>query len=333
MPLITGRENVQGVYCDAAQRGWVIPAFGVENLTTAEAVLCAATQHGRRIGCADVPIILAMTNLYPQRRQSVNYTHTRKWDIGLRLFLADLAVITSSESPFASPRVMVHLDHIQHDLDRPLLAWDMTGFSSIMFDASTLPFAQNIEATRKFMGTHGERIVVEAACDEIAAGGGASRELTTSDRAEEFLSKTRVDLLVANLGSEHRASSANVYYDSDRARQIRERIGSRLVLHGCSSVPRNQLRSLFEDGIRKVNVWTALERDSSPKLMKEMVVNAAKVIGSEKAQLLKKEGLLGPKVDASSSAQVDYFTTCYRQSVIFEAMKECVLDYLAIWYT
>lgn len=332
MPLVRGRQKVEAVYQDAAQHGWVIPAFGVENLTTTEAVLSAAKEHGNRIGHPDIPISLAMTSLYPQRRQSVNYTHTRRWDIGLRLFLGDLAVLTASDSPFADLRVLVHLDHIQHDLDRVLLAWDLTQFSSIMFDASTLPFEENIQATRKFMDEHGDLIVVEGACDEIPTSGEAHCELTAPERAEQFLVRTGVDFVVANLGTEHRASLADLRYHSDLARRIMGRIGSRLVLHGCSSVSRDQLGTLFQDGICKVNIWTALERDSGPKLLREMVANAAKVTGSEMAMSLMNDGLLGPKADTSSSAQLDYFTTSYRQSVVFEAMMAIVLDYLGVWY-
>ena len=63
MPLVTSRNRVLDVYADAAQRGWVVPTFCSENLTTTEAVLSAAREHGERIGTPDIPITLAITNL------------------------------------------------------------------------------------------------------------------------------------------------------------------------------------------------------------------------------------------------------------------------------
>jgi len=44
---------------------------------------------------------------------------------------------------------MVHLDHIQFDDDKELLTWDMDQFSSIMFDASKLPFKENMQLTKQ----------------------------------------------------------------------------------------------------------------------------------------------------------------------------------------
>lgn len=90
MPLILNREAVLRVYDDAGRCGWVIPAFNSENLTTTEAILEAALEYSRRTGKPDLPITIGITNNYSHRSQSVNYTHTRKWDIGLKLFLSDI---------------------------------------------------------------------------------------------------------------------------------------------------------------------------------------------------------------------------------------------------
>ncbi|MHB9038872.1 MAG: class II fructose-bisphosphate aldolase, partial [Armatimonadota bacterium] len=157
MPLVLDRNNVLDVYADAAQRGWVVPTFCAENLTTIEAVLSAAKEYGDWLGHGSIPVTIAITNLYAHRSQSTNYTHTRQWDIGLKLFMADLEVLTSEDSPFADLNVMVHLDHIQPDLDHELLGWDMNRFSSIMFDASAVPFERNIEQTAQFVEQHGRK--------------------------------------------------------------------------------------------------------------------------------------------------------------------------------
>lgn len=333
MALITDRNNVLDVYADAAQRGWVIPAFGVENLTTTEAVLAAAKEYGEKIGVPSVPVTVALTNLYSHRSQTTNYTHTGRWDIGLRLFMADLKILTGPDSPFAKVNVMVHLDHVQHDLDEPLLAWDMGQFSSIMYDASTLPFDLNIQATRRFVEERRHEIVIEGACDEIVdATGEEVSILTTPEKAEEYASKTGADMIVADLGTEHRASAKDLKYHADLARQIKERIGPKIVLHGTSSVPADQVRTLYSDGVCKVNIWTALERDSSPALLEDMVKNAAKVAGPNVAKKLADEGYLGINSDITSKAHLDYFTTVYRQGIVFEQMKRIVRESLELWY-
>ena len=333
MPVISARTQVLEVYAEAAERRWVVPCFCSENLTTTEAVLAATKAYGEQIGRDDLPITLAICNQYPHRTQSTYYTHTRRWDVGLRLFVADIGVLTAPGAPFARLRVMIHLDHIQPDLDHELLDGDLSAYSSIMYDASALPFAQNIAATRRFMERRGREIVVEGACDEVVnAEGQEVSQLTTPERAARYLRDTGVDFIVANLGTEHRASAADLKYHGALARRIKARVGPRLVLHGCSSVTADQVARLFEDGICKVNTWTRLERDTVPLLFEDMLRNAAKIVGEETVTRWYKEGLLGPRAELMGRAALSHFPTCYRQQIIFEAMQRLVMGYLALWY-
>jgi len=216
MPLITDRQQVLDIYSEAASRRWVNPTFNSENLTTTEAILTSALDYSSRIGKPDLPVTIGITNQYSHRSQSVYYTHTRKWDIGLRLFLADLNVLTAKGSPFEKLKVMIHLDHTQWDSDKPLLEWDMKLFSMIMYDASALPFDENIKKTAEFTERCGKEIVIEGACDEIVDATGDERsELTTPQQALKYLNNTGADFIVANLGTEHRASSADLKYHGD----------------------------------------------------------------------------------------------------------------------
>jgi fructose/tagatose bisphosphate aldolase len=333
MPLVLERNQVLDIYAEASERKWVLPTFNSENLTCSEAILAAVKEFGQSIGKIDLPIIIGITNKYWQRPQSVYYTHTRQWDIGLKLFLADIKVLTSSNSPFANIKVMTHLDHIQWDVDRELLEWDMRQFSSIMYDASTLPFEQNIRRTLSFVEEHNDIILIEGACDEISESSKSiNTQLTKPDIAEKYYRETGVDIIVANLGTEHRSPTATLQYHGELARKITEHIGPRLCLHGTSSVPAQQITNLFDDGIRKVNVWTTLERDSSPTLFQEMLGNAAKIVGSERTNKLLSAELLGKKADCKNSPSVNYYTTTYRQEIIFRRMKEIVTGYLRTWY-
>jgi len=329
MPLLADRASVLNVFAEAKANRWVIPAFGTENLTTTEAVLAAAREHGETLGCPDMPVMLAVTNHYPERTQTAYYSHTRNCELGLELFLADLEVLTRKDSPFGRLRVMVHLDHIQHDLDAELWRGDLSRFSSIMFDASTLPFEENMQVTRAFVNARKSEIVVEGACDYVGAKGG---RLTSVEEAERFSAETGVDWIVANLGTEHRAGVSELRYARERAREISGKIGRRLVLHGTSSVAGEQLPHLFADGIAKVNLWTALERDSSVRLLREMVLHAAKVGGTEAASRMVEASLLGMKADIRSPAAISHFTTAWRQEVVFEEMKRLVKGYIEAWY-
>lgn len=333
MAIITERKQVINIYGEAERNRWVLPCFCSENLTTTEAILAATKEYGDEKGIDDLPVIVAITNKYDHRTQSAYYTHTRRWDIGLKLFLEDLKVLTDKGSPYEKLRVMVHLDHTQFDDDRELLSWDMGAFSSIMFDASKVPFKENIRHTRQFVKEQGDRIVIEGACDEIVdATGNDKSGLTTAERAEDYFKSTGVDLIVANLGTEHRASAKDLKYYGDYARKIKEKIGTRIVLHGASSVPGDQITHLIDDGVCKVNLWTALERDSSPGLLKSMVENASKIAGAATVEELKKAQILGTKSLSGEKASIGFFTTEYRQNIVFNEMKKIVNGYLKIWY-
>ena len=89
---------------------------------------------------------------------------------------------------------------------------------------------------------------------------------------------------------------------------------------------------LFDDGVIKVNVWTALERDSAPVLFEEMIKNAVKIAGVEKVEELIAAGYLTEKAKEAVSNNIGYFTTVFRQDVIYRNMEKIVKDYFDMWY-
>lgn len=328
MPIITGRKNVLAVYEAAAKRGWVIPCLCSENLTTTEAILSAAGEFAAEHGFASVPVTLAITNQYGHRSQSTLYTHTRRWDIGLKLFRASVEVLAEA---FPNVDILLHLDHAQHDTDAELLQSDLSMYSSVMYDASSLPLEENIRKTRAFVQCRGHELLIEGACDEIVDSAGEARcEITSAEKCAYYMQQTGVDIVVANLGTEHRASGQELHYSSEAARAIRDRIGPKICLHGTSSVSGDQICRLFDDGICKVNIWTALERDSSPALLEWMVKNAARVGGARMERKLVEEGYLSRRTGETASLQ--YFTTAARQAIIFAEMKKIARGYLELWY-
>ncbi len=334
MPIITRADDVRGIYADAASRGWVLPCVCSENLTTTEAILEAARRFAKKRGVKGLPITLAMTCRYEHRSQAPNYTHTRRWDIGLKLFTRDAQTLCEPGGPFDDLNVMLHLDHLQHDLDAELLSGDLSAYSSVMYDASALPLEENIAKTAAFVGRTGGNLVVEGACDEIVdATGGAHNDLTSPEKAEDYIRRTGADMIVANLGTEHRAAGKDLQYHGDLARKIKAKIGPKIVLHGTSSVTNEQVRALFADGVCKVNIWTALERDSSPGLFCAMVENACRVAGESAVRGLVEKGFLTPKCLTGERTALSHFTALYRQDIVFTAMADMVEAYLDMWYT
>ncbi len=330
MPIITGRENVLAVYEEAAKRKWVIPCLCTENLTTTEAILTAASEFATENGYDRIPVTIAITNQYDHRSQSVFYTHTRRWDIGLRLFRASLDILAEA---FPKVDILIHLDHAQYDSDAGLLESDLSMYSSVMYDASALPMEENIRLTRAYVQRKGHELLIEGACDEIVDATGEARcEITDADKCARYKAETGVDVVVANLGTEHRASGQNLHYYSDAANAIREKIGHRLCLHGTSSVTNDQIRKLFDDGICKVNIWTAMERDSTPALTEFMVKNAALCGGPKLEEKLIAEGYLTEASRTGKSASLQHYTTTARQAILFAEMKKIVRGYLDLWY-
>lgn len=330
--IITDVNEVKKVYSDAAKLGWVIPCICSENQTTTEAILSACSEYGKKIG-KRVPISIAITVLYSHRSQAVNYTHTGDWKTGLKLFRDDIVALADKGAKYEDVDVLIHLDHVQFDDDIELLESDLSGYSSIMYDASALPFEDNIKHTAAFVKKMGGKILIEGACDEIVdATGTEHNALTTPENALRYINETGVDMIVANLGTEHRATGKELKYHGDLAREIKKVIGNNIVLHGTSSVTNDQVKSLFSDGVCKVNIWTAVERDTSKPLFYDMVKNASKVAGPEVVDKLIAEGYLTEKCRTGDKINIAYFTALYRQTLIYNEMKNMVNAYLELWY-
>ena len=228
--IITKYEEVKKVYENAAKNGWVIPCICTENQTTTEAILCACSEYGKKIG-KRVPISIAITVNYSHRSQAPNYSQSSDWKTGLKLFKDDILAFASNGGIYDDVDVLIHLDHVQFDDDLELANSDLSEFSSIMYDASALPFAENIKKTKEFVRRMKGRIFIEGACDEIVdATGDVHNDMTTPERAKTYIDETGVDMIVANLGTEHRASGKDLKYHSDLAQEIKEVIGEKIVL-------------------------------------------------------------------------------------------------------
>lgn len=330
--ILSDPKQVREIYKKCSEKGWVLPCFCTENLTTTEAVFSAAKSFGEKHSIRNVPVIIAITCTYSHRPQAVNFTHSGDYKTGLKLFENEVRALTGDGCYYEDLHVMMHLDHIQHD-EKELLDSDLGPYASIMYDASQLVLEENISKTAKFVDENKDIIVIEGACDEIIdAGGEEKNELTDPKTALEYINKTGVDFIVANLGTEHRATGKQLKYYDRRAAEIKKLVGEKIVLHGTSSVSNEQVKNLFKDGICKVNIWTALERDSTPVLFEKMVENASETANSEIIQKLVDGGYLTQKCMTGKKPSIDKYTTKYRQDIVFGEMKRMVSEYLDMWY-
>jgi len=159
----------------------------------------------------------------------------------------------------ASVPVVVHYDH-GLTFERCMEALRL-GFSSVMFDGSTLPYEENIAQTREIVKiAHSFGATVEG---EIGHVGNADEEesearYTTVEEAKAYLDATGVDALAIAIGTAHGAYKVAPKLSFERLREIRQAVDVPLVLHGGSGLTDDDFKNAVKDGIAKVNIFTDL---------------------------------------------------------------------------
>ena len=154
--------------------------------------------------------------------------------------------------------VMLHLDHAT-TFELCKNAVD-AGFDSIMFDGSKGSYEDNIKITNE-VKNYLKGQLLEAEIGKI--GGeedGIANELyfTSLEEAEDFISKTNIDMLAPTLGSVHGIYKGEPDIKLDIMKEISDKTNMPLVLHGGSGVPDEQIKMAVEAGIRKMNFSTDL---------------------------------------------------------------------------
>lgn len=163
--------------------------------------------------------------------------------------------------------VCVHLDHGE-DLDYLQRSLDI-GFSSIMIDASALPYEINVDLTKKAVAMAKKyNASVEA---EIGVLGGReagdSRSLTKEEMytdpslAKRFVDETGIDALACSFGTAHGIYKVKPELDFPRIKCISELCNLPLVMHGGSGVSKEDYITAIERGIRKINYYSYMARE------------------------------------------------------------------------
>jgi fructose-bisphosphate aldolase class II len=166
------------------------------------------------------------------------------------------AMIRAAEEIYPEAIFAVHLDHGDEETCYDCI--DSGFYSSIMIDASHHPFAENVAITRRVVErAHAKGVSVEA---ELGMLGGVEEDikvdekharLTDPDEAEEFVKQTGCDSLAVAIGTSHGAykftGSQGLHFE--RMAEIQQRLpGFPLVMHGSSSVPREEVERINAAG-------------------------------------------------------------------------------------
>ncbi|MDU8912021.1 class II fructose-bisphosphate aldolase [Aestuariicoccus sp. MJ-SS9] len=158
----------------------------------------------------------------------------------------------------ASVPVVAHLDHGCDAAD--CAAAIEVGFSSVMFDGSKLPLADNIARTRAIAEmAHAAGVSCEGEIGEVGYDGGAASHGTDPAEAGRFARETGVDAMAVSVGNVHLQQAAGAGLDEARLRAIEAVTNVPLVIHGGSGVPHAQRRALAHgSAICKFNIGTEL---------------------------------------------------------------------------
>ncbi|MEU0265008.1 class II fructose-bisphosphate aldolase [Nocardioides sp. NPDC006303] len=234
MTLTTTASLIGSAYAEG--RG--VAAFNAINLETVEAIATGAESANR-------PVIVQISE------NAVRYHG------GLApLAHAAIAVASGSTMP-----ISLHLDHAT---DERLvgIAVDL-GFSSVMYDASQLPYEDNLTRTAAVVRRcHDRGAHVEAELGEVGGKNGAHAPGVRTDPAEAaaFVASTGVDALAVAVGSSHKMTTRDAALDEALIAAIRRAVDVPLVLHGSSGVSDDGLRAAIAAGMTKINVATQLNK-------------------------------------------------------------------------
>ncbi|MGW2962557.1 class II fructose-bisphosphate aldolase [Streptomyces sp. NPDC001220] len=226
----------------AAEARSAVAAFNVITLEHVEAVVTGAEAAGS-------PVVLQVSE------NAVKFRYGR---------LLPLARAATAAAERARVPVALHLDHVQSD--ELLRQAPAAGFSSVMYDASRLPYAENLAATATAVDwAHAQGLWIEAELGEVGGKGGrppvdahAPGARTDPEEARAFVAGTGVDALAVAIGSAHAMTTRTAALDRDLLARLSAAVPVPLVLHGSSGVPDDGLVAAVAGGIAKVNVGTAL---------------------------------------------------------------------------
>lgn len=234
MALATLKE----LMADALQGKYAVGMFNTLNLEMVRGVLSAAEELRS-------PVIIAVAEVHTPYSP-----------------LSEIGPVLVQAAKRAKVPVAVHLDHgITPEAIRTALD---IGFSSVMYDGSTLDYEANIANTREVIAmARGTGASVEAELGHVGGGeGGAEEEggheafYTEVEQAADFVARTGCDALAVAIGTVHGVYRSEPKLDLQRLEDIRRKIQLPIVLHGGSGLSDSDFLNCIQRGVGKINICT-----------------------------------------------------------------------------
>ena len=218
MPLVTTKEMFEKAY----KGGYAIGAFNVNNMEIVQGITEACAEE-------KAPVILQVSK---GARAYANHNYLVK--------LVEAAIACNPDLPIA-----LHLDH-GPDFETCKSCID-GGFTSVMIDASSKPFAENIEITKKVVEyAHEHGVVVEA---ELGTLAGVEDDVKVSAEDSSYTRPEEVAEFVESHGAYKFKPGTKPQLRFDVLHECEKMIpGFPIVLHGSSSVPQEYVEMINKFG-------------------------------------------------------------------------------------
>lgn len=273
--------NMIDMLAKAAAEGYGVGNFDVFNTELLKGVMEAAEE-------ANAPVILAYGPPFEK------YSPLKYFAPAVKAWAAD------TDLP-----VVLHYDH-GTSLEGCVHAVEC-GCNSIMIDASSKPFEENVKTVREVVDfCHPRGIPVEAELGHVGDEGEYSLEnygYTDPVQAKEFVLRTGVDFLAVAIGNQHGVYTAQPKINYDVLQAVREAVDVPLVLHGASGIPAEDIRRCCREGITKINIHTDMLLEALETLKADLAAGeksyhtmsahhaaAVKKVALEKMRLFGSEG-------------------------------------------
>jgi len=247
--------NMKEILSVSKQHNFAVPAFNIGTGQILKAVIeCCEEKRA--------PVILAI--------------HPNELDFQGDSFMSSCV----SAANAASVPVCIHMDHSTkvEEIYRAI----RTGFTSVMIDASHLPFEDNIAITKKIVAiTHPLGISVEAELGTIGTTDGDSEGgtdeiiYTKPEEAVKFVEETGIDCLAIAIGTAHGIYPKNFKpkLKLDLLSEIKSKVSVPLVLHGGSANPDEEIAESVKRGINKINISSDIKDAFYQELRKTLAAD------------------------------------------------------------
>ena len=269
--------NLARILTPAVERGYAVACFNVFGWEDARAVVDAAAALG-------APVVLAANLTFRQFMP-----------------LEVIAVMLRRLAEDARIPVCVHLDHC-YEIPEVLRAID-AGFSSVMYDGSQLPLADNIAGTREVAErAHAAGCSVEAEIGSVPYAEGRAHikaELTRVADAVRFAEECPIDALAISIGNIHRLTTPVATIDFALLAAIEAAVRTPLVIHGTSGIRAEDITRLARSRVAKFNIGTVLRQAFGSGLREtlarhpgrfdrlEIMTDVMPVVGRAAAQMIR----------------------------------------------